>query len=591
MWVFARLRRFYWPYRWTLLLAVASMGLLTAIGIIRPYLTKWLIDDVIRGGRMDLLWPIGLAVVAVALVRGIFNYGRQYLGEWAGQKTVYVLRAALYEKLQQLSFTFYDHAKTGDLMSRLTMDLDAFRMLFAQGFVFIMDFFFMVGFGMIAMWLMSPRLTLVTFALMPFLAVAVLRFDRRIRPAYAAIRESLSRLTTVVQENITGIRTVKSFAREEHEVDRFHEQNRDFALKNVVATDLIATYIPIMEAIGNLSATLLLWYGGRLVIRHELTLGELVAFFSLIGYLIWPLRELGFLVNLVEQAQAAGVRLLEILEAPPHVASPPRPVVVRRPRGAVRFEGVAFRYSDGPVVLEDIELDAPAGKTVALLGATGSGKTTLVSLIPRFYDVTRGRVCVDGVDVRRWDLHALRSQVGFVLSDTFLFSASIRENIAYGRPGASQAEIERAARLAQAHEFIRELPHGYDTVVGERGLGLSGGQKQRIAIARAILADPRILVLDDATSSVDMETEYLIQQALEELMEGRTTFIIAHRLSSLRRADEILVLDRGRIVERGRHEELLLRGGIYRQVYDVQFRDYEEEKARRARVGEGGEGA
>lgn len=591
MWVFAKLRRFYWPYRWTLISAVLSMGLLTAIGLIRPYLTRWLIDDVIYGGRMDLLWPIGLAVVAVALVRGVFNYGRQYLGEWAGQKTVYVLRAALYEKLQQLSFTFYDNAKTGDLMSRLTLDLDAFRMLFAQGFVFIMDFFFMVGFGMIAMWLMSPRLTLVTFALMPFLAVAVLRFDRRIRPAYAAIRESLSRLTTVVQENITGIRTVKSFAREGHEVERFHERNEEFARKNVVATDLIATYIPIMEAIGNLSATLLLWYGGRLVIRHEITLGELVAFFSLIGYLIWPLRELGFLVNLVEQAQAAGVRLLEILEAPPHVASPPKPVIVKQPRGSVRFEEVSFRYSDGPIVLEDIELDAPAGKTVALLGATGSGKTTLVSLIPRFYDVTRGRVRVDGVDVRQWDLHALRSQVGFVLSDTFLFSASIRENIAYGRPGASQAEIERAARLAQAHEFIRELPQGYDTVVGERGLGLSGGQKQRIAIARAILADPRILVLDDATSSVDMETEYLIQEALEELMEGRTTFIIAHRLSSLRRADEILVLDRGRIAERGRHEELLLRGGIYRQVYDVQFRDYEEEKARRARAGEGGEGA
>ncbi|MDI3269872.1 MAG: ABC transporter ATP-binding protein [Bacillota bacterium] len=564
--VFRRLKPYYWPYRKTLLWAIVSMGLLTAFGLLRPYIMRWLIDDVIRGGKEEWLWPLALSLVAIALIRGVFNYLRQYLGEWAGQKTTFRLRTSLYDKLQSLSFSYYDRARTGDLMSRLTMDVDAFRMFFSFGLVFLTDFFFMVGFGLVAMLLISPRLTLVTFILMPFLAVAAVRFDRRIREAYGAIRQSLSNLTTVIQENLSGIRTVKSFSREPHEMDRFRVRNQDFAEKNVVATDLLARYIPLMEGIGNLSATLLLWYGGYMVIRDDLSLGSLVAFFSLIGYLIWPLRELGFLLNMVEQAQAAGARLLEVLEVPAAIRSPEHPYRPKEVRGEVEFYGVTFHYPDGNPVLRDIHLQVPAGQVVAILGTTGAGKSSLVSLIPRFYDVTQGEVRVDGVDVRRWDVDVLRRHIGFVPGDTFLFSASLRENIAYGRPDASMDAIQEAARRAMAHEFIQHLPQQYETVVGERGMGLSGGQKQRVAIARALLYDPRILILDDATSSVDMETEWHIQKALQEVMKGRTTFIIAHRVASLRRADQIIVLDEGRVVER--HPRKLLKGRHYAHLLD-----------------------
>lgn len=583
--VFRRLKPYVWPYRMTLFWAIVSMGLLTAFGLLRPYVMRWLIDDVIRGGKEAWLWPLALSLIAIALIRGVFNYLRQYLGEWAGQKITFRLRQSLYDKLQSLSFTYYDRARTGDLMSRLTMDVDAFRMFFSFGLVFLMDFFFMVGFGLIAMLLISPRLTLVTFVLMPFLAVAAVRFDRRIREAYGAIRQSLSELTTVIQENLTGIRTVKSFSREPHEMERFREKNEDFARKNVVATDLLARYIPLMEGIGNLSATLLLWYGGSMVIRGDLSLGSLVAFFSLIGYLIWPLRELGFLLNMVEQAQAAGARLLEVLETPPAVQSPPHPYRPKEVRGEVEFRGVTFHYPDGSPVLRDIHLHVPAGQVVAILGTTGAGKSSLVSLIPRFYDVSQGEVRVDGVDVRRWDLAVLRRHIGFVPGETFLFSASIRENIAYGRPEASMEEIRQAARRAMAHEFIEGLPQGYDTLVGERGMGLSGGQKQRVAIARALLYDPRILILDDATSSVDMETEWHIQKALEEVMKGRTTFIIAHRVASLRRAHQIIVLDEGRIVERGTHEELLEKGGLYARIYWTQLGQTADEDLQKGAAG------
>ncbi|MBT9258755.1 MAG: ABC transporter ATP-binding protein/permease [Clostridiales bacterium] len=583
--VFRRLKPYVWPYRMTLFWAIVSMGLLTAFGLLRPYVMRWLIDDVIRGGKEAWLWPLALSFIAIALIRGVFNYLRQYLGEWAGQKITFRLRQSLYDKLQSLSFTYYDRARTGDLMSRLTMDVDAFRMFFSFGLVFLMDFFFMVGFGLIAMLLISPRLTLVTFVLMPFLAVAAVRFDRRIREAYGAIRQSLSELTTVIQENLTGIRTVKSFSREPHEMERFREKNEDFARKNVVATDLLARYIPLMEGIGNLSATLLLWYGGSMVIRGDLSLGSLVAFFSLIGYLIWPLRELGFLLNMVEQAQAAGARLLEVLETPPAVQSQPHPYRPKEVRGEVEFRGVTFHYPDGSPVLRDIHLHVPAGQVVAILGTTGAGKSSLVSLIPRFYDVSQGEVRVDGVDVRRWDLAVLRRHIGFVPGETFLFSASIRENIAYGRPEASMEEIRQAARRAMAHEFIEGLPQGYDTLVGERGMGLSGGQKQRVAIARALLYDPRILILDDATSSVDMETEWHIQKALEEVMKGRTTFIIAHRVASLRRAHQIIVLDEGRIVERGTHEELLEKGGLYARIYWTQLGQTADEDLQKGAAG------
>jgi len=587
--VFIKLKRFWMPYIWWIAGGVASMGILTVIGLIRPWLLQQLIDRVIRGGMYDELPYWALAVIAVALVRSVFNFLRQYLGQIGGQNATFDLRNAMYDKLQYLHFKFYDNAKTGDLMSRVTSDVEAFRQFLSFGFTHLMDIVYMTIFSLIVMLAMSVKLTLVTLLTMPFILIVVLRFERVVHPAFTKIRESLANLTTATQENLNGMRTVKSFAREGFEVDKFSTRNQEYVQTNLNASKLWASFFPLIELLSNLAVTLLLWYGGAMVLRNELTLGELVAFFSLIWYWIWPMREVGYQINNMVQAIASGERLDELLETTREIADGPNARRLTDIQGYVCFENVSFRYEspkpgtgewNDAYALDSINIDAPAGKVVALLGTTGSGKSSLVGLIPRFYDVTAGSVTLDRVDGRNIDLKDLRSAGGIVLQETFLWSASIRENIAYGRRDATMAEIEAAARLAQAHDFIMETPKGYETVVGERGLGLSGGQRQRIAIARAILNNPRILILDDATASVDMETEHEIQLGLKELMKGRTTFIIAHRLSSLKHADEILVMEAGRIVERGTHEELLRQGGVYRSVYEIQFQDREAEIAR-----------
>ncbi len=589
MLIFHKLRRFWVPYVWWGLAGVASMGILTIVGLARPWLLEQLIDRVIRGQHFSELPFWALGVIAVAAVRSIFNFGRQYLGQIFGQNATFDLRNAMYDKLQYLHFKFYDNAKTGDLMSRVTADTEAFRQFLSFGFIHLMDVIYMTVFSLLVMLSMNVKLTLVTLITMPFLLVVVLRFERVVHPAFTKIREALSDLTTATQENLNGMRTVKSFARERFEVGKFADKNRDYVRANLNASGLWAAFFPLIELLSNLAITLLLWYGGRMVLTGELSLGKLVAFFSLIWYWIWPMREVGYQINNLIQAVASGERLLELLEQTREVADLPGAVAMPEMLGHVRFENVTFQYespkpgfsfeiADYPA-LQGVDLDAPPGSVIALLGTTGAGKSTLVSLIPRFYDVTGGRVTIDGVDVRQIRLSDLRQGIGITLQETFLWSATIRENIAYGRRGATVEEITAAARLAQAHDFIMETPLGYDTVVGERGLGLSGGQKQRIAIARAILNNPRVLILDDATASVDMETEHEIQVGLNHLMAGRTTFIIAHRLSSLKHADEILVLEDGRVVERGTHEGLLAKPGVYRSIYEIQFRDRESAEA------------
>jgi ATP-binding cassette subfamily B protein len=591
--VFVKLKRFWMPYVWYGVAGIICMGLLTAVGLARPWLLEQLIDRVIKGGRYNELPYWAVAVVVVAAVRSGFNFGRRWLGQICGQNATYDLRNAMYDKLQYLHFKYYDNAQTGDLMSRVTADVEAFRQFLSFGLINMMDTVYMTIFSLFVMLSMSVKLTLVTLATMPLILIVVLRFERIVHPAFTKIRESLSHLTAATQENLNGVRTVKSFAREGFEVDKFSSRNAEYVETNLKASALWASFFPLIEVLSNLATTLLLWYGGRLVLRGELTLGTLVAFFSLVWYWIWPMREIGYQINNMVQAIAAGERLVEFLETDREIADAPSASHLPDIAGHVRFENVSFRYEsprpgtgewvDAPA-LQDIHVDAPAGTVIALLGTTGSGKSSLVSLLPRFYDVTAGRVTVDGVDVREIDLKDLRTAIGIVMQETFLWSATIRENIAYGRREATEEEIIAAAKLAQAHDFIMETPLGYDTVVGERGLGLSGGQRQRIAIARAILNDPRILILDDATASVDMETEHEIQLGLKELMRGRTTFIIAHRLSSLKHADEILVMENGRIVERGSHEQLLAQNGVYRSVYDIQFQDREREIARTARA-------
>jgi len=577
MLVFRHLERFYRPHLGTLYAALAFLAVFTAGVLVTPYLTERLVNNITAGHAFRGLGFLAGALVAVAAVSGAFNYLQLYLTEDFGQKCTYGLRQALYGRLQAHGFAYYDREHTGNLMQRLTGDVEAFRMFLTQGTTGVASFALNIGFAIIVLLTLNWQLTLITVALLPFLALTVIRFDRTVRPTYTRIRQSMSRLQTVVQENIMGVRTVKSFAREPYEIETFDEANARYRELNVLAALQQSRYQPLMQLLGNVGAVGVIWYGGIEVIQGHLSLGALVAFMGLLAYLTVPVQQVGFLVNLYAQAAASETRLVEIFDTEDAIVDEPgaRDLAPEAARGHVTLRGVSVRFPGGSSrpALSEIDLDAPPGSVVALLGRTGSGKTTLVNLIPRFYDASDGEVLVDGVNVRDWTLKSLRRQVGVVPGETFLFSASVFENIAYGRPEATLADVTEAARMAEASEFIDEFPAGYDTVVGERGLGLSGGQRQRVAIARALLFDPRILVLDDATASVDLETEYRIQQTLIRVMRGRTTFIIAHRLSSLRRADQILVMDGGRVVDRGRHDDLIRRDGLYREIYEMQFQD------------------
>ncbi|MDP4171716.1 MAG: ABC transporter ATP-binding protein, partial [Bacillota bacterium] len=420
----------------------------------------------------------------------------------------------------------------------------------------------------------SISLTFVTLSTLPFLAVVVYKFDKAVHPAFRGIRKSFGRLNTKVQENISGINTVKSLSREQFEIGKFNDSNKEYKNEFLFTSNIWAKYFPLMEFLGNISVVLLLAYGGYKVISGELKPGELVAFYSLVWYIMWPIMNLGFVVNLFSQAKASGERLVEVLEAENEIIEVNAPVTKEKLIGDVEFQNVTLRYgTEDQEALKDISFKAEPGKVIGLIGSTGSGKTSITQMLTRFYEPAEGKVLIDGIDVKEYSLESLRGKIGFVLQESFLFSSSIKANISYGNPNATMDEIIAAAKRAQAHDFIMELPDGYDTLLGERGMGLSGGQKQRISIARAFCINPSILILDDATSAVDMETEFRIQMALKEAMEGRTTFIIAHRISSLKNADEILVLDNGRIVERGVHEDLIHQNGLYQRIYDIQFKD------------------
>ncbi len=573
--VFRQLRQYYIPHKKLLFISIGALIVSTALGLVYPNLLRYLIDDVIMKEKYNLIPMLAIAVFLVASIKGLFTFIFAYIGHVFGVEAVFDMRNALYKKLQYLSFQYYDNAKTGDLMSRLTGDVEAFRMFLSFGFAQLLNVFIMVLFGSIAMMVINVELTLVTLLTMPFLAFAAFRFEKLVHPAFRSIREAMATLTTAVQENVTGVRTVKSFAREAHEVDKFAHSSTMYKNQHIMTASLWAKYFPLMELLANLSIVILLGYGGFLVINDTLSLGELVAFFSLIWYIIGPIWGLGFHLNNLTQSKAAGERLIEVLDNNIHVPERDNAKVLDEMDGHVRFDNVSLKYNHKAVALQNITFDAPPGKVIGLLGATGSGKTSIIQLLLRSYDATQGNITVDGNDVRNVTKESLRNKIGVVYQETFLFSASIRDNISYGNRDASMEDIVRVAKLAQAHDFILEMPKGYDTVVGERGLGLSGGQKQRIAIARALLVDPKILVLDDATSAIDMETEHDIQIALRNAMKGRTTFIIAHRLSSLKHADEIIVLEEGKIVERGNHDELVAKKGNYHRVFDIQFSDRE----------------
>ncbi|EFM12006.1 ABC transporter related protein [Paenibacillus curdlanolyticus YK9] len=573
--VFRQLKSFYWSEKKYLITSILCLMAATGLGLVYPNLLRVLIDDVIMKQKFSMVPTLSLTVVGVIAVKSSLQFLHGFFGGRLGNRVAYRLRNACYDKLQYLSFKYYDTAKTGDLMSRLTADLEAIRNFIAFGFAQILNMVLMIVFGGIMMLTIHWQLTLMTFVTIPLLAFTAIRLEKNIHPAFREMRLAMSRLTTAVQENITGVRTVKSFARESFEVNKFSEKSQDYQTNQIGVSQIWGRFFPMMELLANLSAVILLVAGGLLVIHDSLTIGEFVAFFSLTWYIIGPMWGIGFHLNNYTQSKASGERMLELLNEYVHVKNAEHPVALDHDtmRGHVRFDNVTFGYGSGAPALNAFTLDAAPGKVIGLLGGTGSGKSTAIQLLMRAYDVKSGRITIDGIDVRELEIESLRGAISPVFQETFLFSASIRDNIAYGALDATMDDIIRAAKLAKAHDFIMELPLGYDTVVGERGMGLSGGQKQRIAIARALIRNPRILVMDDATSAVDMETEHEIQSGFRELMAGRTTFIIAHRISSLRHADEIIVLDQGKTVQRGTHEQLLAEPGPYRDVYRIQYAD------------------
>ncbi|ARC62718.1 putative multidrug resistance ABC transporter ATP-binding/permease protein YheI [Bacillus licheniformis] len=569
-----KLKDFYWPYKKMFLWSIASMLLMTAITVVYPIILQMTIDEVILGGKYGLVIWISLGFIAVMAAKGAATFFHQYLGDMFGIRSVYRLRKELYAKLQRLPFKYYDGAKTGDLMSRLTADVEGIRFFLSFGFAEAIRFILLVTFSLSVMFSYSVPLTLVTIASLPFLGAAVYRFDKKVHPAFRNIRKSFARLNTKVQENISGMNTVKSLSKEDFEIQNFTHSNDHFRTKNLNASFIMSKFFPLMEFIGNICLVALLSFGGWLVMQNSLKPGELVAFFSLVNYLMWPIMNLGYVINLFSQAKASGERLLEILDAEEEITDTEQAVKSGRLNGDVAFSDVSLQYTkENAEALHGVSFQAERGKTIGLIGATGSGKSSIIQLLSRFYEPTSGRITIDGKPLEHYSLKMLRSNIGVVPQESFLFSSTIRSNISYGKPDASMDEIIESAKRAQAHDFIMELPNQYDTMLGERGLGLSGGQKQRIAIARAICMNPGILILDDSTSAVDMETEHRIQLALREVMRDRTTFIIAHRISSLKHADEILVLDKGVVKERGTHEQLMEANGLYKRIFDLQYKD------------------
>jgi len=562
---YRRLMGFLRPYRrqlWgSLVFAWAAMGMTVLI----PWLIGRAVNAIEDGKQPDLL-PLAIAIVVAGVLRLGLTMVRRVVAGKVSLAVEFDLRQRFYAHLQRLELGFFDGQQTGQLMSRATVDLQSIRFFLGYGLIFITQNLLTIVLASAVMFALEPWLALIALAPAPFVVYTASRYNRVSRPAVQEVQQRLAELTAEAEENVSGIRIVKAFAREEHQLHRFQRAVARVFDQSIYSTRLQATFSPLLGLLPQLGIALVLLIGGRQVIAGNLSLGNFTAFYTYVAMLAGPMRMLGMTLGMAQRAIASGNRLFEILDREPQIESPPgaRPLPVGG--GRVEMRGVSLRYDGSGPALANVDLTVEAGRTVALVGPSGSGKTSLVALVARLYDPSEGSVAIDGADVRSVELTSLRSQVAFVGDDSFLFTASIAENIAYARPEASLAEVEAAARGAQADEFIRDLPGGYDTLVGERGLTLSGGQRQRVAIARALLADPRILILDDATSSVDATTEAAIKSGLAEAMAGRTTFVIAHRLSTVSLADEIVVMDAGRIVDRGSHAELLEGCGFYREI-------------------------
>ena len=565
MTTFRRLLGFLRPYRRTVIASLVFASLAMVMTVLIPWLVGQTVNAIENHDKSQIL-PYVLAIGGAGLLRLGLTVIRRLIAGKVSVNVEFDLRERMYRHLQSLELGFFDSQQTGQLMSRATIDLQSIRFFLGYGLIFLTQNALTLALASVVMFTIKPDLAALSLAPVPFVVLSAMRYNRRSRPAVQEISQRLAELTAEVEESISGVRIVKAFAREEHMLGRFRRSVLRVFDQNIYSTRLQAFYSPLLGFLPSLGLAVVLLVGGREVINGGLSLGDFAAFYTYLIMLTGPMRMLGVSLGMAQRAVASGNRVFEILDREPRIESAPDAPPLPDGPGAVELRDVSLAYNGGAPALEDAELKVSAGQTVALVGPSGSGKTSLVALLARLYDPTRGSVLVDGADLRTVDVRSLRSQIAFVADDSFLFSASVAENIAYAHPEATQEEIETAARRAQAHGFIESLPDGYATLVGERGLTLSGGQRQRIAIARALLADPRILILDDATSSVDARTEAAIKRGLREVMSGRTTFIVAHRMSTISLADEIVVMDAGTIVDRGSHEELLERCPLYAEI-------------------------
>lgn len=567
-----RISVFLKPYLWQTTAALALLLTLTGLNLLVPRIIQQVIDDGLIKGQTAYLLRSAFFLLGLGLASAALNFGNRYISEWIAARVGYDLRNRMYDHIQYLPFSYHDHAQSGQLISRCIEDVRSVERFAGASVAELVRFAFL-SLGILYI-MFSANARLAVIALLPIIPLIIMtsNFGTKIGALFFDVDTAIGDVSNRLQENVTGVQVVRAFAREGYEIGRFEQANRRVFTTWVKVIDEWAKIMPTTNWLTVCSTMLILWFGGRMVMDGTLTIGAIVAFNAYILMMAEPAQALTGLVNAGGEAAAGAQRIFEVLDTAPAIRSPHNAKVLKTLRGEVEFKGVGLKYQDEKTAsLEGINLKVESNRLIALIGPTGSGKTSLVNLIPRFYDVSEGAVLVDGVDVRELDLISLRKQIGIVLQTSLLFSDTVRANIAYGKPDATDEEVFAAAKAAQAHEFIMGFPSGYDTIVGERGVTLSGGQRQRVAIARALLMNPRILILDDSLSSVDTQTEKLIQSALDTLMEGRTTFVIAHRLSTVRRADMILVLDKGRIVERGSHAELLARGGLYQEIHDLQL--------------------
>jgi ATP-binding cassette subfamily B multidrug efflux pump len=567
-----RLRKFLKPYRGQLSVNLAILLTTTGLALVVPQIIQQVIDQGLKAGASSVLIRSALILLGIGILTASLNLGQRYLTEWLSAHVGYDLRNSMYDRIQYLPFTYHDHTTTGQLINRCIEDVRSVQNFAGESIVEIIQLAVIAAGVVTILIFRNPWLALIS--LLPLIPMVMMTtdFGKRITLLFYDVDNTMGDLSARLQENVTGVHVVRAFAREPHEITQFDAINLKYFRSRLKVNREWAKVMPTTNLLITLGTILILLVGGPLVMQGRMTVGALVAFNAYLMLLSAPVQQLSWLVNTAGEAEAGAQRILEILDHELEIESPLNAVKLETLQGRVEFRSATLRYQDEKIdALSNIDLVVEPNHLVALIGQTGSGKTSLVNLIPRFYDVTDGVVLVDGVDVRQVDLDSLRRQIGIVLQTSLLFSETIRANIAYGCPEASDEEIFAAARAAQAHDFIIKFANGYETLVGERGVTLSGGQRQRIAIARALLMDPRILILDDSTSSVDTQTEKLIQEALDRLMEGRTTFVIAHRLATVRRADLILVMDDGRIVQRGKHNDLLAQGGLYREIYDLQL--------------------